>query len=51
MKSWVGANTVAHAWIPLGLQAQGGVVRVSMAHYNTAAEIGRQIQHLDEVLP
>jgi selenocysteine lyase/cysteine desulfurase len=35
----------------LGLQAQGGVVRVSMAHYNTAEEIGRLIQHLDEVLP
>ena len=35
----------------LGLQAQGGVVRVSMAHYNTPAEIGRLIQHLDEVLP
>jgi selenocysteine lyase/cysteine desulfurase len=26
-------------------------VRVSMAHYNTPAEIGRLIQHLDEVLP
>jgi cysteine desulfurase family protein (TIGR01976 family) len=35
----------------LGLQAQGGVVRVSIAHYNTAAEISRLIQHLDEVLP
>jgi selenocysteine lyase/cysteine desulfurase len=35
----------------LGLQAQGGVVRVSMAHYNTAGDIDRLIQHLDEVLP
>jgi selenocysteine lyase/cysteine desulfurase len=35
----------------LGLQAQGGVVRVSMAHYNTAGEIGRLIEHLDEVMP
>ena len=35
----------------LGLQARGGVVRVSMAHYNTAVEIDRLIQHLDEVLP
>lgn len=34
----------------LGLQHQGGVVRVSMAHYNTAAEIERLIQHLDEVI-
>jgi cysteine desulfurase family protein (TIGR01976 family) len=28
-----------------------GVVRVSMAHYNTAGEIDRLIQALDEVLP
>ncbi|WP_394789655.1 cysteine desulfurase-like protein [Rhodoferax sp.] len=34
----------------LGLQAQGGVVRVSIAHYNTFAEIERLIQHLDEVI-
>jgi len=34
----------------LGLQAQGGVVRVSMAHYNTPAEIDRLITHLDEVI-
>lgn len=34
----------------LGLQGQGGVVRVSMAHYNTAAEIDRLITHLDEVI-
>ena len=33
------------------LQLPGGVVRVSMAHYNTAAEIDRLIGHLDEVLP
>jgi selenocysteine lyase/cysteine desulfurase len=24
---------------------------VSMAHYNTAGEIGRLIEHLDEVMP
>ena len=35
----------------LGLRARGGVVRVSIAHYNTAAEIGRLIHHLEEVLP
>ena len=35
----------------LGLADGGGVVRVSMAHYNTAAEIDRLIGHLDEVLP
>ena len=35
----------------LGLQAQGGVVRVSMAHYNTLDEIDRLVRALDEVLP
>ena len=34
----------------LGLQAQGGVVRVSIAHYNTAFEIDRLIEHLDSVI-
>ncbi len=34
----------------LELQAQGGVVRVSMAHYNTAAEIDRLIGGLDQVI-
>ncbi len=34
----------------LGLQSHGGVVRVSIAHYNTMGEIDRLIQHLDEVL-
>ncbi len=34
----------------LGLAAQGGVVRVSIAHYNTLAEIDRVIAHLDEVI-
>jgi cysteine desulfurase family protein (TIGR01976 family) len=34
----------------LGLQSQGGVVRISIAHYNTAGEIDRLIKHLDEVL-
>jgi cysteine desulfurase family protein (TIGR01976 family) len=32
----------------LGLAAQGGVIRVSMAHYNSAGEIDRLIQHLDQ---
>ncbi|MDB5894215.1 MAG: cysteine desulfurase-like protein [Rhodoferax sp.] len=35
----------------LGLQPQGGVVRVSIAHYNTVEEIDRLIRHLDEVIP
>jgi cysteine desulfurase family protein (TIGR01976 family) len=35
----------------LGLQAQGGVVRVSIAHYNTLEEIDRLIQALDEAMP
>ncbi len=34
----------------LGLQSHGGVVRISIAHYNTAAEIDRLIEHLDELL-
>lgn len=34
----------------LGLQNQGGVVRVSIAHYNTMSEIDRLITHLDEVI-
>lgn len=34
----------------LGLQAQGGVVRVSIAHYNTPEEIDRLVQHLDEFI-
>jgi cysteine desulfurase family protein (TIGR01976 family) len=34
----------------LGLEAQGGVIRASIAHYNTLSEIDRLIQHLDEVI-
>ena len=34
----------------LNLQPQGGVVRVSMAHYNTADEIARLIECLDEMV-
>ena len=34
----------------LGLHAKGGVVRVSIAHYNTVGEIDRLITHLDEVI-
>ncbi len=35
----------------LGLAANGGVVRVSMAHYNTHEEIERLVGSLDQVLP
>ncbi len=34
----------------LALQSYGGVVRISIAHYNTVAEIDRLIQHLDDAL-
>lgn len=34
----------------LGLQQHGGVVRVSIAHYNTAEEMGRLLMALDEAL-
>jgi len=36
--------------IALGLAERGGVVRVSMAHYNTEDEVARAIRRLDEVL-
>jgi selenocysteine lyase/cysteine desulfurase len=39
-----------HLIAALGLAAYGGVVRVSIAHYNTADEIDRLIRHLDEVI-
>ncbi len=35
----------------LGLQTYGGVVRVSMAHYNTVEEIDALISHLDRIIP
>jgi len=35
----------------LGLHNTGGVVRISMAHYNTSDEIAALIQRLDEILP
>ena len=34
----------------LELKAQGGVVRVSMAHYNTAQEVDHLISHLDDAI-
>ncbi|WP_218082221.1 cysteine desulfurase-like protein [Anthocerotibacter panamensis] len=34
----------------LGLVAQNGVIRVSMVHYNTLAEVYRLLEHLDAVL-
>jgi len=32
------------------LAAHGGVVRVSIAHYNTAEEIDLLVRHLDEAI-
>ena len=34
----------------LGLADTGGVVRVSMVHYNTLAEVDRLIEALDQAL-
>ncbi|WP_277878121.1 aminotransferase class V-fold PLP-dependent enzyme [Leptolyngbya sp. FACHB-261] len=34
----------------LDLQAKGGVVRVSMVHYNSLEEVDRLIHYLDQVL-
>ena len=34
----------------LGLKASGGVIRVSLAHYNTAGEVERLMRILDEVI-
>ena len=39
-----------HAATALGLHAQGGVVRISMAHYNTADEVARLLTVLERVL-
>ena len=39
-----------HAATALGLHAQGGVVRISMAHYNTADEVARLLAVLERVL-
>lgn len=39
------------AMTALGLHEQGGVVRVSLAHYNTPTEIERLLTALDDVLP
>jgi cysteine desulfurase family protein (TIGR01976 family) len=35
----------------LGARAQNGVVRVSLAHYNSAADVDRLIRHLDDAIP
>ena len=43
----VGKSTLIEA---LGLQARGGVVRVSIAHYNTPAEMEHLITHLDAAI-
>ena len=34
----------------LGLDPEDGVVRVSMVHYNTVAEVTRLLKALDEIL-
>jgi selenocysteine lyase/cysteine desulfurase len=34
----------------LGLQPQNGVVRVSLAHYNTVEECDRVVRHIDEAM-
>jgi cysteine desulfurase family protein (TIGR01976 family) len=34
----------------LGLEAQGGVIRASMVHYNSAADVARLIEALDRVI-
>ena len=39
-----------HAIEALGLAQRGGVVRVSMVHYNTLDEVDRLVRALDEVL-
>ena len=35
----------------LGVRAQNGVIRVSLAHYNSAADVDRLICHLDAAIP
>ena len=40
----------SHLIDALGLREVGGVVRVSMLHYNTVAELDRLIDVLEEIL-
>jgi selenocysteine lyase/cysteine desulfurase len=35
----------------LGLEDRGGMLRVGLVHYNTAAEVDRLVQALDELAP
>ncbi|MFZ9737292.1 MAG: aminotransferase class V-fold PLP-dependent enzyme [Prochlorotrichaceae cyanobacterium] len=35
----------------LGLSEQGGVIRISLVHYNTLSEINHLIEHLQQLLP
>ena len=48
--TWDG-NFYAQALIErLGLQESGGVLRIGLAHYNTAAEVDRLIAALEEIV-
>lgn len=47
---WSGHNYAVELIDRLGLAQQGGVVRIGIAHYNTAAEIDRLIAVLAEIL-
>jgi cysteine desulfurase family protein (TIGR01976 family) len=47
--SWAGNHYAMTLMERLGLEAQGGVVRVGAVHYNNAAEVQRLLQALDAI--
>lgn len=47
---WDGHNYALEAIRRLGLQDRGGVVRIGLAHYNTAAEVDRALEALESAL-
>ena len=48
---WSGHNYALEVVRSLGLEADGGAVRVGPVHYNSIAEVDRLLRSLDEVLP
>ena len=47
---WDGHNYALEPAKALGLLETGGVLRIGLAHYNTAEEVERTVRALDEIL-
>jgi cysteine desulfurase family protein (TIGR01976 family) len=47
---WSGHNYAVEAATALGIYESGGAVRVGPVHYNSAAEVDRLLQELDQIL-